>query len=895
MKPITGNEIRQAFLDFFAEHSHEVVASSPLPQHDNPTLLFTNAGMNQFADVFLGKEKRPYNRAATSQKCMRVTGKHNDLENVGPSPRHHTFFEMLGNFSFGNYFKEGAIDYAWQFVTGVLELEPERLWATIYTDDDQSFELWQKYLPPEKILRFGKKDNFWEMGDTGPCGPNSEVFYYIGDMETCDPSRLNADDDEEFLEFWNLVFMQFNREEDGSLTELPAPSVDTGLGFERLARIMQKADSNYETDLFTPAMDRVQELLGDSDEEREEKYVGYRVIADHGRAATFLIGDGVRPGSTGAGYVLRMLIRRAARFGRQIGFTQPFMAEVAQVYIDQMGDVYPELKNRRDHILQTLTQEEERFARTLDSAIIHLLQILEEMGERGEKEISGETAYNLYATYGLPVEITRDLIHGRGISIDQAGFNQAREAHALASGSGAFGKYDTESSVYADLLHELQASGDLEEGVDYDPYTGSTLASEIVGLVHDGKLVQAIQSGQKAEIITAATPFYVEAGGEVSDTGFIRLDGGDGLFRVDDVHRPIPGLVSHVGEVVNGQLSLGDEVDLQVDDARRSDIRRNHTGTHLLHKELRSHLGTHVAQAGSLVAPDRLRFDFSHGEALADEQIAAVEASINQAIGANYPVKINYMGQKEAISQGAMALFGEKYGDIVRTISIGEETGPDAYSFELCGGLHVEETNDIGQFKIVSESAVGAGVRRVEAVTGRAAQELVAGRLLLLDSLVDLLGVPDEEAAHRLETLLAENRAQQKQIAALQQKLARAQFGDLLEQVQQVNGVNVLAAQVDVGSVDNLREMSDWFQDKLGSGVAVLATISDDKPVIIARVSNDLIARGVKAGDLVRDVARIVGGGGGGRPNMAQAGGRDPEKLPEALAAVPSLVAQALN
>jgi alanyl-tRNA synthetase len=895
MKPITGNEIRQAFLDFFEEHSHEVVSSSPLPQYDNPTLLFTNAGMNQFADVFLGKEKRPYNRAATSQKVMRVTGKHNDLENVGPSPRHHTYFEMLGNFSFGNYFKEGAIDFAWQFVTGVLELEPERLWATIYTDDDQSFELWQKYLPPEKILRFGKKDNFWEMGDVGPCGPNSEMFYYVGDMESCDPSRLNADDDEEFLEFWNLVFMQFKREEDGSLTDLPHPSVDTGLGFERLARIMQGKDNNYETDLFAPAMDRVQELLGDSDQEREENYVGYRVIADHGRAATFLIGDGVRPGSTGAGYVLRMLIRRAARFGRQIGFQQPFMAEVAQVYIDQMGDVYPEIKNRREHILQTLTQEEERFARTLDAAIVHLLEVLEELRLQGETEISGETAYNLYATYGLPVEITRDLIRGRGITIDEAGYTHAREAHALASGSGAFGKYDSESSVYGELLNDLQSSGQLEEGIDYDPYTGASLSSEIVGLLNNGQLVQEVQPGKELEVVTAATPFYVEAGGEVSDTGVIRLAERDTMFRVDDVYRSLPGLVVHVGQLLNGSLALGDEVLLEVDNMRRSDIRRNHTGTHILHKELRAQLGSHVTQAGSLVAPDRLRFDFSHGEPLSDEQLASIEAGINQAIAANYPVKINYMDQQEAIGQGAMALFGEKYGDVVRTINIGDDVGPDAYSFELCGGLHVEETNDIGLFKFVSENAVAAGTRRVEAVTGRAAQELVATRLKMLDSIVDLLNVPEDEAVKRLETLFLENKALQKQIGKLQQKLARSQFRDLLSQVEQVNGVNILAAQVDVGSVDNLRQMTDWFHDKIDSGVAVLATVSNGKPVIVARVTGDLIDRGVRAGDLVREVARVVGGGGGGRPNMAQAGGRDPNKLPEALHAVPALVEKALD
>jgi alanyl-tRNA synthetase len=895
MKPTTSNELRQAFLEFFEEHQHEIVASAPLPLQDNPTLLFTNAGMNQFADVFLGKEKRPYSRATSSQKCMRVTGKHNDLENVGPSPRHHTFFEMLGNFSFGDYFKEGAIDFAWQFVTEVLKLEPERLWATIYTDDDDSFVLWQKYLPAEKILRFGKKDNFWEMGETGPCGPNSEIFYYVGDMATCDPSRLNADDDEEFLEFWNLVFMQFNREADGSLTPLPKPSVDTGMGFERLARIMQGVDTNYDTDLFTPAMDRVQELLDDSAEERAEKHVGYRVIADHGRAATFLLGDGVRPGSTGAGYVLRMLIRRAARFGRQIGFQRPFLAEVAQVYIEQMGDVYPELRNRREHILQTLTQEEQRFARTLDRALVHLLEILDDLREQGQTEISGEMAFSLYATYGLPLEITRDLIQELDFTIDVAGYNAAREAHALASGSGAFGKYDMENSVYAALLENLADEGQLDGGVEYDPYTGASLTSEIIGLLRDGQLFAQIEAGDKAELVTAATPFYVEAGGEVSDTGQIISLDGTAVFRVDDVRKPAPGLIVHVGELLNGRLTLGEDVDLVVDDSRRADIRRNHTATHLLHKELRSHLGAHVQQAGSLVAPDRLRFDFSHGEAVDEQTLAAIEADINKVIARNLPVKINFMGQKEAISQGAMALFGEKYGDIVRTVSVGQESGPAAYSYELCGGLHVSETNDIGQFLLVSEGAVAAGTRRIEAVTGQAAQALIAQRLEIFDQLLAKLNAPPAEALARLDALLAEHKALQKQQAQLERKLARAQFGTLLDQVQQVAGVNLLVAQVDVAGVDNLREMADWFRDKVGSGVVVLATVNDDKPLMIAAVTDDVIALGVKAGDLVREVARVVGGGGGGRPNLAQAGGRDAGKLPQALAIVPGLVETAVT
>ncbi len=895
MIPKTTNEIREAFLDFFAEFSHEVVPSSPLPLHNNPTLLFTNAGMNQFTDVFLGKEKRPYNRAASSQKCMRVTGKHNDLENVGPSPRHHTFFEMLGNFSFGDYFKKDAIRFAWDFVTGVLKLEPERLWATIYTEDDESFELWQEYLPAEKILRFGKKDNFWEMGDVGPCGPNSEIFYFVGDLNKCVPSRLNADDDEEFLEFWNLVFMQFNREEDGSLTPLPKPSVDTGMGLERLARIMQQKDNNYDTDVFSPVMDRVQELLDDSDEEREENVVGYRVIADHGRAATFLVADGVRPGSTGAGYVLRMLIRRAARFGRQIGFQAPFLEEVANVYIAEMGDAYPELQNRRDQILHTLRHEEERFERTLDSAVVHLMGILEEMRKKGEQQISGEDAFNLYATYGLPVEITRDLVHGRGLTIDEKGYNEARRAHALASGSGAFGRYKTDDSVYGVLLNELVEAGHLEHGVEYDPYYGSKMTSEIVGLIRDGQQVQDISSGDEAELVAISTPFYVEAGGEVSDTGrIIDLDSG-AEFVVEDMAMPLPGLVIHIGRLRQGKMCVGDDIQLEVDRQRRADIRRNHTATHLLHKELRSHLGTHVQQAGSLVAPDRLRFDFSHGEAVDRETLSAIEADINKAIMANYQVTASYMGQKDAISAGAMALFGEKYGDIVRTISINGREKDEPYSFELCGGLHVSETNDIGQFRFVSEGAVAAGVRRVEAVTGAAAQQLVTERLDTLGRVSQKLNSPLNEVETRLESLLAENKELQKRLNKLQSKLARAQFSEILSEVQQVQDVNVLAAQVEVAGADNLREMADWYRDKVGSGMAVLATILNDKPVIIATVTDDLIKRGLHAGNLVREVAKIVGGGGGGRPNMAQAGGRDAGKLPQALEAVPGFVASALN
>jgi len=894
MKPTTSTEIRQAFLAFFTEIHHHPVASAPLPNFDNPTLLFNNAGMNQFVDVFLGNEKRDYTRAASSQKCMRVHGKHNDLENVGPSPRHHTFFEMLGNFSFGDYFKAEAIDYAWMFLTDVIGLPAERIWATVYLDDDDAAKLWEKYLPADKIKRFGESDNYWTMGDTGPNGPCSELHYYQGDLDNIDISLLNNDDDadEQFLEIWNLVFMQYDTDEDGVTTPLPNPSIDTGLGLERLVRILQNGASNYDTDLFLPAMARAQELLEDSDEDRARNYVGYRVIADHGRAATFMIADGVRPGSAGAGYVLRMIIRRAARFGRQIGFGEPFLAEIASVFIDTMREAYPELEQRRDPILRTITDEETRFARTIDGALVRLLEITDQMRLTHETEVSGERAFNLYATYGLPLEITRDLVKQWNFTVDEAGYTEARRLHAVASGSGAFDQYQTGNSVYGDLLHDLHESGQLEGGVDHDPYTGARMGSEIVGIIRDGESVKAIGAGEKAEIITAATPFYVESGGEVSDTGQIVDAESGAIFTVTHTHRPVPGLVAHIGTAA-GDFVVDREMTLIVENGRRSDIRRNHTATHLLHRELRAHLGKHVTQQGSLVAPDRLRFDFSHGEAVDKATLATIEADINAAIMENMPIKLKYMGQKEAVNAGAMALFGEKYGDIVRTVTVGE--GDEPYSMELCGGLHVAETNDIGQFIFISKGSAAAGVRRVEAVTGRRAQELISERLQTLDRVAALLNAPIAEMEARLESLLTNHHTLQKEMEKAQRKLAQAQFTELLAQMQTVKGVPVLTAQIEGVDVDTLREMTDWFKDKVGSGTAVLATVNNGKPIIIAAVTDDLIKRGIKAGDIVREVAKMVGGGGGGRPNLAQAGGRDASKLPEALAHVTLLVEKNLR
>lgn len=902
MKPTSSNEIRQAFLDFFQEMGHQVVPSSPLPQRDNPTLLFTNAGMNQFADVFLGKEKRAYTRAVTAQKVMRVQGKHNDLENVGPSPRHHTFFEMLGNFSFGDYFKKEAIQYAFDFITLVCGVPEDKLWYTVHLEDDQAYRIWVDHLKvdPERVLKMGDKTNFWMMGDVGPCGPTSELHYDWGPEHcSCDEDDCNLmldNDCDRWLELWNLVFMQFNQAEDGSRTPLPDPGVDTGLGLERITSVVQQTPVNYDNDLFVPAMERIQSLLNHSAEQREQNQVGYRVIADHARAALFLLADGVMPGNVGAGYVLRMVIRRAARFGREIGFDEPFMAAVARVIIAQMAEAYPDLDRRREHVLQTMTREEERFSRTLDSALVRLAEIAEELRGSAGKQISGEIAFNLYATHGLPLEITRDVAQEQGLQVDEAGFVQARDAHAAASGAGAFGRYQAGTGPFADLMASLVERGRLERGgVDHDPYGDAEIDSPIIAILSEGQPVDAAQAGDEVGIVTAATPFYVEAGGEVSDTGTVRTIEGRAEFRVDELLTPAPGLIVHTGTVQSGRFEVGQNATLQVDDSRRNHIRRNHTATHILHKELRAHLGDHVLQAGSLVAPDRLRFDFTHSQSVDKETLGRIEAKINETILDNKRVHIRFMDQKQAISAGAMALFGEKYGDIVRTIQIGDDGAGSPYSFELCGGLHVAETAEIGLFRFTAETAVGAGIRRVEAVTGATAHALVVERLNLLDDVAGKLNTSLVDLPGKVESLLEENRAYQKQLAELQRLSARGQFESLSAQMQRVGDADVLAAHVDVNGSEGLREMADWFRDQVPSGAAVFATVSDGKPLIVATVTQDLIGRGVKAGDIVREVAKMVGGGGGGRPNMAQAGGRDPDKLPEALALVPALVKKALE
>ena len=899
-------EIRRTFLQYFADRGHTIVPSSSLVPHGDPTLLFTNAGMVQFKDVFLGLEKRDYVRATTAQKCMRVSGKHNDLEEVGPSPRHHTFFEMLGNFSFGDYFKREAIGYAWEFLTGVMGIPRERLWATIYQEDDEAARLWQEVvgLPPERIVRMGKKDNFWMMGDVGPCGPCSEILYDRGEAHcTCGrPDCSPAHDCDRWMELWNLVFMQFEMTASGEMRPLPRPSIDTGMGFERITAVMQGVESNYETDLFVPIIQRTQALLGHSEAEVRERLVSYRVIADHARAVAFLIGDGVLPGNEGRNYVLRLILRRAARHGKLLGFDEPFLYQVVPTVIDVMGDHYGELVRRREFILRVVQQEEERFQRTLSVGLSLLDDVIADLQAKGEKVIPGPVAFRLYDTYGFPLDLTRDIAREHGLGVDEEGYRKALEeqrARARAAQAAFVAESPEELQPYVEFLRRLQEQGVLgQDGVEHLCYETTEADTQVVGLFARGRPVDSVAEGEEAEVVLPATPFYVESGGQVSDTGFIVGPGaGAGepawRFAVAEALRPVPGLIVHRGRVVAGRVRVGDEARALVDRERRLDIARNHTATHLLHRALRETLGEHVQQAGSLVAPDRLRFDFSHTSVLTAEELAEVERKVNEAILADYPVDARVMGYREAVSAGAIALFDEKYGDVVRVIRVGPADRP--YSQELCGGTHVQRTGQLGFFHIVSETSIGAGLRRIEAVTGHGAVRLLMARLAALEDLAGLLKVPPEEVGEKVRALLDEAESLRKELAAVRKALALKDLERGLADVVQVRGVNVVARAVEAGDRETLREMADWFRERLGSAVVVLGALIDGRPALVAAVTPDLVKRGLHAGNLVKKVAEAVGGGGGGRPTLAEAGGRDPERLPEALARVPALVDEALS
>ncbi len=894
MKPMTSVEARQAFLDFFEEVGHRPVASSSLVPTNDPTLLFTNAGMVQFKDVFLGLDKRDYTRATTAQKSMRVSGKHSDLENVGPSPRHHTFFEMLGNFSFGDYFKRDAIRYAYMVLTKVYELPEDRLVFTVYQNDDEAYDIWINDIgvDPARVARMGPKTNFWQMAETGPCGPTSEIHWdKTPDVGTPGiiPS-LQAEDDR-FLELWNLVFMQFNRtqadpDHSGAFdVPLPAPGVDTGMGLERILSVMNGVSSNYETDLFLPVFKATQALTGDSDAARDANIVPYRVIADHVRAAVFLIADGVLPGAKGRDSVCRLVIRRAARFGEKLGFTQPFLAQVADAVIAVMGTHYTELIEKSDAIKRVITQEEERFRRTMERGLVELDAALDKLPPGGQ--LPGEVAFYLKATLGLPSQVTKDIVEERGYILDLSAFTTAEQEHALVSGGGkAMGEIDL-GERYNALLADLKRAGALPaSGVAYKPYDPTPFNDFVLALLQNGQPADSVIVGDKVEVVLANTNFYVESGGEVSDTGV--LTGTGWRIEIEDTRRPVGGLIVHVGEVVEGTPRVGDVARVEVDGARRADITRNHTGTHLLHAALRRHLGDHVQQRGSLVAPERLRFDFLHDTKVTAEQMRAIERDINDAVLRNYPVLAVEKSLNEARAEGAMALFGEKYGDRVRTISIRKDG--DRYSYELCGGCHVAETAEIGAFVVVAESSVSAGIRRVEALTGHSAIIYIQAQMALLNSIAGQLSTSPEGVSGRVAALQDELSAAKKQITALQRAVARSQFDVLVTRVETLNGRRALVAQINDVPMEMLREMSDWFRSAVPSGVMVLGSVIDGKPQLFVTVTDDLTKQGMHAGNLVKQIAAVVEGGGGGRPNMAQAGGRNADKLPDALTLARDLI-----
>jgi alanyl-tRNA synthetase len=911
----TSAAIRQQFLDFFASKGHAIVPSASLAPGDDPTLLFTNAGMNQFKEIFLGLREPAARRVADSQKCMRVSGKHNDLEDVGRSPVHHTFFEMLGNWSFGDYYKKEAITWAWELLTSVWKLPKERLWATVFEDDkgdlgrdEEAAGYWRNEtdINPDQILYFGRKDNFWEMGDTGPCGPCSEINIDLG-PDACNKHgvpghvcRVNGDC-KRYVELWNLVFIQYDHTRDDRLVPLPAQHVDTGMGFERMVGVLQKTKTNYDTDLFTPIIRRTQELLGHTDAERDARAVSYRVIADHIRSVTFLVGDGVLPANDGRGYVLRLILRRAARHGRMLGFTGPFLAELAKTVIETMGAHYGDLVRRREFILNNIAQEETRFSQTLTVGLERLGELIAGLKAQGQTTIPGDEVFRLYDTYGFPLDLTQDEARDHGMSVDTAGYQTAMaEQRERARASAQFGAAETQDAqLYLDLLHDLKSDGLLPPaGVvhSYDEKfeTETTLAA----LLRDGKPVLGARTGDKVEVVLPETAFYLESGGQVSDLGHIGryVEGQEEPIweiRIDEVRRPVPGLIVHAGEVLAGTPAVGDPVVALVDEERRWDIMRNHTATHLLHSELRYVLGEHVHQAGSVVEPRHLRFDFTHSAMLSQAELDTVEQSVNDAILADYPVLATHASYRDAVAAGAMALFTEKYGDDVRVVKVGWEG--EEFSKELCGGTHVLRTGQIGFFHIVSEESVGAGVRRIEAVTGRGAMELVQSRLRLLDHTAAVLRVPPDQLDRAVRNLYAENQTLQKESTRLKARLAFQQTDRLAAEAVNVKGVAVVSAQVEGADVQTLRDMSDWLRNKLGSSVVILATAVDDKPQIIAAVTDDLVKRGLHAGELVKNVARVVGGGGGGKPSLAQAGGRDLSKLPEALAQAPDLVAQALT
>jgi alanyl-tRNA synthetase len=877
---MNGKELRARFLDYFQRRGHTVVASSGLIPHNDPTLLFTNAGMNQFKDCFLGLEDRGYYRAASSQKCVRAGGKHNDLENVGRTARHHTFFEMLGNFSFGDYFKTEAIAFAWEFLTVELGLDKERLYVTVYTDDDEAADIWhnQEGVPRERIYRFGEKDNFWSMGDTGPCGPCTEIFWDNGPEVGCgSPTCAVGCDCDRYMEIWNNVFMQFNRSADGTLTPLPKPAVDTGMGLERISTVMQGVKSNYDTDLFQGIIRYIEQLSGKAYRQDERADVSMRVIADHARAVTFLICDGVLPSNEGRGYVLRRIMRRAARHAKMLGFAEPVLYRIVDAVNTMMGDAYPELLEREEYVKKVIRAEEERFAETLDRGLAILNEDVAAIRRAGQTILPGEAVFRLYDTYGFPVDLTADIVAAEGLTVDEDGFalcmeRQRSQAREHWKGSGEEG--------IAEIFKNLHSQGVRTVFTGYEARTGYSV---VAALVSKGELVGEATAGDELDLVTEATPFYGASGGQVGDTGTVST--GSAHLRVLAASRPFPDLIIHRVAVESGTIRQGEAVDLKVATGERQATARNHTATHLLQSALRQVLGDHVKQAGSLVAPDRLRFDFTHFSAMTDDELRRVEELVNGYIMENAPVHAREMELAEAMGSGATALFGEKYGDRVRVVKVGE------VSSELCGGTHVGAAGDIGFCKILSETGIAAGVRRIEAVTGSGSVRYVQELADEQRQLAALVKAEGGSVVDRVERLLARQKELQREIEALQGQVNAAKSADLLAGVREVGGVRALAVQVPADDVKQLRELADTLKDRLGAGLLALGADIDGKATLLVTVSRELTGR-FKAGELVRQLAPLVGGSGGGKPELAQAGGSQPERLGEALEKFYALLAE---
>ncbi len=906
MQGLSAAQIRSKYLNFFVRHNHTVVPSSSLVVSGDPTLLFANSGMVQFKDLFLGVEQRPYTRAVTAQKCLRVSGKHNDLEEVGPSPRHHTFFEMLGNFSFGDYFKETAIPLSWKLLTEEFQLPVERLWFTVFEGapgvpaDDEAARLWEQAgADPARILRFGEADNYWVMGDTGPSGPCSEITVYIGDdLSKMSPEGVNSDDPD-YVEVWNNVFMQYER---STMQPLPRPSVDTGMGLERIAMVLQGVHSTYDTDLFVPLIERTMALLGSDYADYRAQLAPYRAIADHSRAVTFLIAEGVLPGNTGRSYVLRRILRRAVYQGRSLGLERPFLADVVGQVIADMGAAYPELQQRREFILDAVGAEEEQFLRTLSGGMVMLNSLVTQLRNEGSTTIPGSSVFQLKDTYGFPLDLTEKIADEQGLTVDVSGFDAEMEAQRKRSREAAQFKRGADLDVWVDQeLPETEFLG----------YSALHSQARVLALVVAGDEVARAQAGQEVQLVLDRTPFYAESGGQVGDAGMLQT--ADGLLRVSDTQRPLPGLIVHYGTLEQGSIARGDTVEATVDAPRRLAIQRNHTATHMLHRVLRDLLGEHAAQAGSRVAPERLRFEFTQTRALDADQLRTIEQRLNDWVRADGTVSWATMDYQSALDAGAIALFGEKYGDQVRVVSItrgpgDEQNGVEQFipspqmpqplehyasrvSRELCGGTHVLRTGEIGYLRIIGESSVGSGLRRVEALTGTAAEQWAEEQAAALRELAGRIGVAPNQLADRIEALLAEQKQRQQEIEQLRFQVARSALDGLLGQVQHVGDIPLLVARVDAGEANQLRSMGDWLRDKLGSAVIVLGTVINEKPQLLAMVTADLTKHGLHAGNLIKALAQQVGGGGGGRPEMAQAGGRDASKLDAALAAVPDLVA----